>query len=528
MHNFRSTVWILGDQLLAAHPALLAAERVTGREKMRVVLVESDARTQKHPYQRKKLVLLFSAMRHYAQELREMGYQVDYIKAATFRAGLEQHLREWQPDQLFTMAASEYKGRRWQSEDLAHLLAVPVTVLPNTQFLLGQYHPYPKVDAHKKVIMEHFYRKMRRHFNILMTKEGQPVGGQWNYDKQNRKPLPKKVRPPQVMGFAPDAITQQVMLEVEANSYGVGSVADFQLAVTREQAEAAFEEFLAHRLADFGPYEDAMSTRYQTIFHSVLSPYLNIGLLEPLPLIHAAQDAYRAGQAPINSVEGFIRQILGWREYVYWQYWRQMPGIYQKNSWNAQRPMPSFFWSADTEMNCLKQVITRAIESGYNHHIERLMIICNFCMLSGIHPAAVNDWFLSFYIDAYEWVMLPNVIGMGLNADGGLTGTKPYISSANYIKKMSDFCPACHFNPKKRHGEGACPFNALYWNFLIQHEETLRANPRLGRNVLGLRYLDEVERAAVQAHAKEFLLALGTRSGGTGGNWGELGGTGRN
>ncbi|MCB8925844.1 MAG: cryptochrome/photolyase family protein [Ardenticatenaceae bacterium] len=500
----KTGVWILGDQLLANHPALQAAEAEAGQENVRVLLVQSAARTGKQPYHRRKLVLLFSAMRHYAENLRERGYDVTYLKTPTFAAGLRQFMREQQPERLFTMAASEWNGRSFQQHQLAQIVGIPITLLPNTQFLVSQFDPYPNHNPDKNVIMEYFYREMRRHFDVLLE-NGQPTGGEWNYDKENRKPLPKNMQLPDIPRFAPDAITQEVIDEVEAAGHGVGSLADFDLAVTRQQALAAFDDFLQYRLPNFGAYEDAMTQRHQTLFHSVLSPYLNLGLLEPMEIIQAAEMAYAAGDAPINSVEGFVRQILGWREYIYWQYWQQMPEIVEKNSWNAKRPLPTFFWDANTEMNCLHHVIERAIGTGYNHHIERLMVLCNFCLLAGIEPMAVNDWFLAHYIDAYEWVMLPNVLGMGLNADGGVTATKPYIASANYINKMGDYCGGCRFNHKLRHGEIACPFNFLYWNFLLQHEETLRANPRLGPNVLGLRYLADAERTAVCQQAKQFL-----------------------
>ena len=507
----RVSVWILGDQLLARHPALVAAEQDYPREGLRVVLVESTARTQRLPYQRKKLVLLFSAMRHYAAELRDQGYAADYIQAPTFLDGLRQHIAAWQPARLIAMEASEWRGRRLQQRQLADSLGIPVTLLPNTQFLTGRFDPYPETGADKRVIMEYFYRRMRRHFDILMTPDGQPVGDQWNYDAENRKPLPQGARPPAVPVFHPDDMTREVMAEVEATGHGVGTVRDFGLAVTREQALAAFEDFVANRLADFGPYEDAMSSQHPVLYHSLLSPYLNIGLLEPLEVIAAVQRAYQRGRAPINSVEGFVRQVLGWREYIYWQYWRMMPGLREANAWQAQRPLPGFFWDGRTEMNCLNHTISRAIENGYNHHIERLMLLCNFCLLAGIRPAVVNDWFLTSYVDAYEWVMTPNVVGMGLNADGGLIATKPYIASANYISRMSDYCRDCRFNRKQRTGENACPFNYLYWSFLLQHEATLRANPRLGRNVLGLRYLDEAERKAVRRQASAFLDKLDYR-----------------
>jgi deoxyribodipyrimidine photolyase-related protein len=271
---------------------------------------------------------------------------------------------------------------------------------------------------------------------------------------------------------------------------------------------AALAEFVAERLIDFGPYEDAMSSQDDDLYHSKLSAYLNIGLLEPMEVIEAAVSAFESGHAPINSVEGFVRQILGWREYIYWQYWRLGSELIESNFWGATRPLPVFFWDGQCEMNCVRTVIRRAIDTGYNHHIERLMVLCNFALLAGLEPLEVNEWFLSAYVDAYEWVMAPNVLGMGLNADGGIVATKPYIASANYINKMSDYCQGCSFDQQKRTGENACPFNTLYWNFLIQHEETLRANPRLGPNVLGLRHLNDEERAAVQNDALRFLSKL--------------------
>jgi len=503
------TVWILGDQLLREHPALVAAEAQTSRAQIRVVLVESEQRKQKLPYQRKKLVLLISAMRHYAGELRAAGYTVDYRRADSILDGLRQHVAAFHPARVLTMAAAEYRGRTFQQTKLAKLLDRPVTVLPNTQFLCGRFDPYPAPG--KKVILENFYRAMRKHWRLLIDERGEPVGGAWNFDRENRKSLPRRglaIPPP--LRFEPDAITQTVMAEVATLKQGVGDVAGFELAVTRREAEIAFDDFLRHRLHNFGPYEDAMSQHSAVLFHSLLSPYMNIGLLEPLAMARRAEQAYRDGLAPLASVEGFIRQIVGWREYIYWQYWQQMPDLLHANGWRHTRAMPQLFWDGDTDMNCLKHVVTRVIEAGYSHHIERLMVICNFCMLAGVDPAAVNAWFLSFYSDAYEWVVTPNVIGMGLNADGGRTATKPYIASANYINKMSDYCTGCRFDPKLRSGENACPYNFLYWNFLLQHEETLRANPRFGPAVLGLSHLAPGERSEIQQQAARFLDDLPT------------------
>jgi deoxyribodipyrimidine photolyase-related protein len=406
------------------------------------------------------------------------------------------------------MAASESATRRFQQEVLENELGLLVTVLPNTQFLTAECDPLPEASGERRVVMEHFYRNMRRCFDVLMDGEGKPVGGSWNYDRENRKPLPKEIRPLPIPGFEPDSLTREVVAEVEAAGHGVGSALGFDLAVTREQALSALDDFVVHRLPDFGPYEDAMSSLHPTLFHSGLSPYLNIGLLEPMELVEAVEVAYRAGAVPINSAEGFIRQVLGWREYVYWQYWRLMPGLAQGNAWAARRPLPRFFWDGTTGMNCLQHVIRRALETGYTHHIERLMVICNFCLLAGIEPWQVDDWFLTVYVDAYEWVVVPNVLGMGLHADGGQVATKPYIASANYVNRMSDYCTECRFNHKRRTGPDACPYNFLYWSFLLTHESALRANPRSGRNVLTLRHLDASERDAVCQQARAYLDRL--------------------
>jgi deoxyribodipyrimidine photolyase-related protein len=295
------------------------------------------------------------------------------------------------------------------------------------------------------------------------------------------------------------------MAELAAWASRRGYVDDFGYAVTRAQALAAFDDFIAHRLADFGPYEDAMTARSHSLYHSVLSPYLNLGLLEPLELIRAAERAYHEGRAPLNSVEGFVRQILGWREFMYWQYWRQAPGMAEKNAWGAQRPLPDFFWSGATEMACLRHALTRALDTGYNHHIERLMLLSNFLMLSGVNPAAANDWFLSHLRRRLR-------LGHGAQRDRHgaerrrrADGHQALHRRANYINKMSDHCAGCRTTPSSDTATQACPFNFLYWNFLLEHEEKLRANPRLGRNVLGLRYLDDEERAAVRAEAQTFF-----------------------
>ncbi len=501
--NRAISVWILGDQLLEDHPALTGCDPGDTR----VVLVESRALLTRLPYHRKKLVLLLSAMRHYAEWLRSRGWSVDVIRADTMAEGLHRHWAAHRPGRVRTMAAADYAGRRWQTSRLPALADCPVEVLDNTQFLTGRFCPYPDPQPGKRYLLEHFYRAMRRHFSVLIDRDGQPEGGRWNFDADNRQRLPRAVRPPAPAAFPADDLTRQVMDEVAALP-GLGTVDGFGYAVTTAEARQALGVFIRERLDQFGPYEDAMRADERTLFHSVLSPYLNLGLLTPLEAIQAAVSAFEQGQARLNSVEGFVRQILGWREYMYWQYWRLMPALAQANHWDARRPLPAWFWTGETDLACLHRVIGNSLVHGYAHHIERLMVLSNFSLLAGLDPQAVTDWFRSVYVDAYDWVMQSNAMGMGLNADGGQLATKPYIASANYIAKMSDHCDTCRYSPKQRTGPDACPFNTLYWNFLIEHEQALKANPRTGPAVLGVGRLTPRERSEIRAQARAWLDAL--------------------
>ncbi len=509
MSSGTALVWILPDQLILDHPAVQAAEAARGRKSVRVVLIESTSALMRLPYHKKRQVLILSSGRHYAAELmKARGIAVEVVKAKDQQAGLQESIRRHQADSVFTMAASEHDLRDWQHQRAGQELDRPVEVVPNTMFLVEGSDPFPKAGQDRRVVMENFYRAMRRRFRLLIEKDDTPSGGDWNFDAENRRPLPRGYEAPEIPRFEPDEITRQVMREVEKEGAGVGSVDGFGLATSRVQANEAFADFLRHRLHDFGPYEDAMSRSHPALHHSVLSPYMNLGLLEPLTMCRAAEAEYRAGRAPINSVEGFIRQIVGWREFIYWQYHRQMPGLRDANSWDAQRPMPAMFWDGKTEMACVRTIVERLIESGYSHHIERLMVICNFCLLAGVDPAAVADWFLTFYVDSHDWVVLPNVIGMGLNGDGGITATKPYIASAAYIDRMGDYCGTCRYQSKAKTGPDACPFNTLYWNFLLLNEKRLRANPRLGPNVLGLRHLKDDDRTSIRREAAALLDSL--------------------
>jgi deoxyribodipyrimidine photolyase-related protein len=500
----KETVWILGDQLMPNHPALDPARK----NEQVVLFIEARDRLTKFPYHKQKLTLVLAAMRHYAAELRADGWQVDYRTAQTFGAGLREHLAEYQTQKLVTMAAAEFYARAGQNRLPEKLDGVTVEILPNAHFLVESAPPTEK--AGKKLIMEQFYRQMRRKFGVLIEPDGEPTGGNWNYDEQNRKPYKGEPAPPTIPHFVPDDITQQVLADVNRFApNNIGATDGFGLPVTRADALCYLDDFITYRLPLFGAYEDAMSQQHPHLWHSLLSPLMNIGLLEPLEIVQRAEIAYRQGKAPLNSVEGFIRQIIGWREYMYWRYHQMMPEFHTKNSWDARRPLPEFFWTGETRLNCLHTVISKVLATGYSHHIERLMVLCNFALLAGVNPKEVNDWFLACYFDAYDWVVTPNVIGMGLCADGGVVGTKPYVASAAYINKMSDYCKGCYFAPKERTGERACPYNYLYWNFMLQHEERLRANPRMGPAVLGLRHLSATDRQEVIQHADKFLDNLG-------------------
>ncbi len=314
--------------------------------------------------------------------------------------------------------------------------------------------------------------------------EGKPAGGTWNYDKLNRKSAPKGHVFPESPSYEPDEITLEVMKEVERRfATHPGSTEGFDLPCDRQTAKAAFDRFVKERLPLFGDYEDAMVTGERTLYHSIVSPLFNAGLVEPLALCKLVEKAWRQGKVPLNAAEGFIRQIIGWREFVYGIYWSLMPEYRTRNPRGDSRPLPGFFWDAETDMNCLKQSIGHVVDDGFSHHIQRLMVICNFATLAGLSPQAVNDWFLAMYVDSHDWVVTPNVIGMAMNSDDGVIATKPYVSSANYINKMSDYCSGCRFNPKERIGPKACPFNFMYWSFMDDHREQLGRNPRTSRQL---------------------------------------------
>ena len=500
---------VLGDQCsagLSALEGLDAAEDV-------VLMAEVMAECTYVKHHQKKIVLVLSAMRHFAAALRARGVRVDYVALddpantqslrgevvrAVGRHGVVEVVAtecgEWRLDQDM---------RGWEAA-----VGVAVDIRDDTRFLCRKREFRAWAAGRRGLRMEFFYREMRRRYGVLMD-EGAPAGGQWNYDPENRKPLPKGLVPPAVAGFAPDGVTLEVMALVAARFGGhFGDVEGFALPVTAEDARAALLEFVTGRLPLFGDWQDTMKTGESTMYHALISTSLNTGLLEPLEVCRAAEAAWRAGAAPLNAVEGFVRQILGWREYVRGVYWLKVPEYRELNGLGAERALPWFYWSGETRMNCMHHAIVDTRRHAYAHHIQRLMVTGNFALLAGLRPDEVDEWYLIVYADAYEWVEMPNVRGMALHADGGIMGSKPYAASGAYINRMSDYCRRCHYDVKDGVGERGCPFNALYWDFIARHRERFAGNTRMAMPVRSVERMEPGRLAALRGRAAAVLAAL--------------------
>lgn len=507
------TVWILGDQLLEKHPALVSAD-----PKNTVVLfVESQRRGGHLKYHQHKLVLLYAAMRHRAEELRRAGWKVDYRKleeTKDFAAGLKAHVREYQPKRILVMEPNDWATSQALPK-LAKAIKTPMDPLPTTMFLVGREEFAQWAGEKKSLLMESHYRRMRKKLGILVDEQGQPEGGEWNYDSDNRQTFSQfKKAAPKVSTLPPspdakDLVMQEVITLVREHfADHPGEAETFWLPVTRASAKKWLEDFIKTRLEGFGPWEDTMVEGEPHLFHSVLSPLLNIGLLSPSECLEAAVKAYAKGQAPLSSVEGFVRQIIGWREFVNGIYWHRMPAYTRLNGLDAKRPLPEWVWGEEgkeTEMNCLSQCVREVRDTGYNHHIQRLMVMGNYFLLSGSDPAEVLNWYNSMYVDAYDWVMAANVMGMILYADEGYLATKPYAAGSGYINKMSNYCKGCRYQPSVKTGEKACPFNYLYWNFYGEHAERFAGNHRVAFMVKQWQKKSPAEQEAIRTQAAAFL-----------------------
>jgi deoxyribodipyrimidine photolyase-related protein len=503
---------ILGDQLSPTISSLRGADKT--KDTILICEVQQEATYVKH--HKKKLVFIFSAMRHFAQELQDAKYRVIYHKlddatpVSRFSDAVTRAAQMGDFDEIVVTEPSEYRVLE-EIKLLPDLLNLPVDMRPDTRFLTSHSDFQNWSAGRKSLRMEYFYREMRKRYTILMEGD-QPIGDQWNFDSDNRKAPNATLTIPDTFRLAPDDVTQEVCAMVEQLFPDhMGAATPFHFAVTAEGARAALQQFVEERLAFFGDYQDAMLQDEAWMFHAHIGLYLNTGLLLPLECIAAAEQAYHRGQAPLNAVEGFIRQILGWREFVRGLYWQNMPGYETLNFFDAQRDLPDFYWTADTRMNCLRQSVQETIDHAYAHHIQRLMVLGNFALLAGILPAQVNDWFLSVYADAFEWVELPNVSGMALFADGGKLASKPYASGGGYINKMSNYCKGCSYSVTAKNGPKACPFNYLYWDFLDRNRAKLRANPRVGMMYRVYDRMDADKQQAIRSDAEQFFKDLATQ-----------------
>lgn len=498
-------ILVLGDQLSDD----LSALREGDRDADTVVMAEVQAETDYVPHHPRKIAFLFAAMRKHAAHLRESGWTVRYT---TLDDPENTHSI---PGELLRAAkatgAAEAIGTEPGEFRLISALEespVPVHLFPDDRFLCSHGEFETWAEGRKELRMEWFYREMRRKTGLMMDGD-KPAGGTWNYDHDNRKKAPKGIAPIGPLRHAPDQITQDVIDLVRArfgNRYG--SLDDFWFATDRAGALAALDHFVSHSLPTFGDYQDAMVAEQPFLFHALLSPYINAGLLGWREVCCAAEDAWKAGHVPINAAEGFIRQIIGWREYIRGIYFREGPDYTSRNVLRANRDLPEFYWTGDTDMRCLSETITTTMAEAYAHHIQRLMVTGNFALLAGLSPQQVSDWYLVVYADAYEWVEAPNVIGMSQFADGGVVASKPYVSGGNYINKMSDYCKGCHYSVSTKTGENACPFNLLYWDFLDRHRDRFDANPRMAQMYRTWDRMDAERRDTVLSDAAIFLAKL--------------------
>jgi deoxyribodipyrimidine photolyase-related protein len=501
--------FVLGDQLSSDSTALRDLD-----PRVDIVLIaEVMAEATYVSHHKQKLVFFFSAMRHFAHELSARGITVDYVRlddpanTGSLSGELTRAVKRHGAHGVVVTAPGEWRVLQ-MLEAWNEKAEISLEIREDTRFLASDAFRARWFGSAKPRRMEFFYRDMRRETGLLM--EGDvPCGGRWNFDAENRRKLPRDAVVPTRLRVEPDATTREV-IELVGRVFpdNIGEIAPFGWAVDRAGALEAFEDFIEAALSRFGDYQDAMKAGAPFVHHAVISPYLNVGLLTAHEVCARVEAEYRQGRVPLNAAEGFIRQILGWREYVRGIYWSQGPGYGQSNVLDANTPLPGFYWDAQTDMNCLHHAIGDTLRHAYSHHIQRLMVTGNFALLAGIRPAEIEEWYLAVYADAIEWVELPNTHGMAIYADGGLLASKPYAASGAYINRMSDFCKGCRFDVRKRSGPDACPFNFLYWAFLLRNQKRLRPNPRLAMSYRTLAARPFDERRAIVEQARSFLSVL--------------------
>lgn len=501
---------VLGDQLDREAPALSQCDPASDR----VLMIESRAESRRVASHKARSALFLAAMRHHRDWLATQGFHVDYVsidqpEAESFETALSAALARHRPRKVLMTEAGEY-GVQQAIYRCCRSASVELDVVPDTHFIcdLGTFDTW--ASRRKTLVMEHFYRHMRQSHDILLI-DGRPAGGQWNYDKDNRRPFGRQGPGlvPEPPGFTPNHVTRSAIDDVQRLfPDNPGSVEAFDWPVTREQALVALDDFVSYRLAAFGPFQDAMWSGEPFLQHSLLSAGLNLKLLSPREVIDAAIAAGEDGRAPIESVEGFVRQVLGWREFVRGVYWRHMPGYLESNALGADANLPGFYWTADTDMACLAETIGQTLRFGYAHHIQRLMVTGLFALLLGVRPQQVHAWYLAVYVDAVEWVEAPNTLGMSQYADGGILASKPYVASGRYISRMSNYCTRCRYDPGKATGDDACPYTTLYWDFLIRHETRFAAHPRSAMQWRNLDRIDDAQRVEIRNTADRLRASL--------------------
>ncbi len=498
---------VLGDQLSINHSWFK-----TPVPNVDYIMIEAHSEASYAPHHIQKIVAFFSAMREFARELQDRGFSVRYI-----RLDDPSNRRSLASNIAHLISAHGYSRFEYQEPDehrvaqelgeLSDKLACKTLKVSSEHFLTSPEFFQSVFKGHKRYVMELFYREVRKRYNILMDGD-KPLGDRWNFDAENRKKLPTGHTPPKAIEFSRDVTAIVEMLNTQKiRSIGTVNPARFTWPVTRAESLRTLEYFCAELLPLFGTYQDAMHTEHRFLYHSKLSFALNTHLLSPLEVVNAAIKSFEGSKGDISlaQVEGFVRQIAGWREFMRGIYWTHMPDFKGLNFFKNTRPLPGYFWTGETKMNCLKHAITQSLEEGYAHHIQRLMVTGNFTLLAGIEPDAVDEWYLGIYIDAIEWVQLPNTRGMSQFADGGIVGTKPYCSSGQYINKMSNYCSKCFYNYKEKFGERGCPFNTLYWDFLMRNKELLEKNPRIGMGYQLLAKMSDNDKTRIADKAREVL-----------------------
>ena len=506
----RNLVLVLGDQLNLDSAAFDGFD-----PSFDAVWMAESGEEATHVWSHKARIAIFlSAMRHFRDALLKKGLPVLYrtlddpANRGSLSAELLDCISTTKPARLIMVNPGEYRvGEAIRRE--ARRLRTKIEVRPDRHFLCSRQAFADHAAGRKQLRMEFFYREMRKRTGILM-KAGKPAGGQWNFDADNRESFgksgPGKI--PKPTAFSPDPVTREVLRLVSSRfPKHPGSLENFDWPVTPAQAGQALEDFVKKRLGSFGPFQDAMWTNTPFGYHSRLSPALNLKLLNPGEVLRQAEKAYEAGKAPVGSVEGFARQVLGWREYVRGIYWLHMPRLEQMNELEASLPLPAFYWSGETDMHCLHQAIMQTLDYGYAHHIQRLMVTGLFALMLGVIPRRVHEWYLAIYVDAVEWVELPNTLCMSQFADGGILASKPYVATGKYIQRMSNYCEGCRYEPGEATGEQACPFTTLYWDFLIRHKTRLDKIPRMGLQLRNLGRLAKDRRRAIRKRADDLRKA---------------------